>query len=200
MAPGKKRLLLNRNSNFKSLKKLAAIFLLSLLLFNLIGYRWVFSIAEQNASTRLDNKITSGEYNEEQLVEIQIPLNMPYCPDKDYENISGEMEWNGNHYQYVKRKVSDNILYLLCLPDIEKTNLSALKNEFTKAVNDIPANKQGSHQKNGFIKLLTTEYKKSDSWLVANHNSSLSFSYFNKDLTETILFYPATKGEPPEII
>ena len=129
------------------MKKIAAILLLSLMVFNLIGYRWLFSTIEENATADLEQKIAAGKYNDDQLVEIQIPLNMPYYSDKDYENVYGETDWNGEHYRYVKRKVSGNTLYLLCLPNKEKTNIAKVKNEFTKAVNDVPGNKQGSQEK-----------------------------------------------------
>ena len=123
------------------MKKIAAILLLSLMVFNLIGYRWLFSTIEESATADLEQKIAAGKYNDDQLVEIQIPLNMPYYSDKDYENVYGETDWNGEHYRYVKRKVSGNTLYLLCLPNKEKTNIAKVKNEFTKAVNDVPGNK-----------------------------------------------------------
>ena len=95
----------------------------------------------------LEQKISAGKYSEEQLVEIRIPLNMPYYSDKDYENVYGETDWNGEHYRYVKRKVSGNTLYLLCLPNKEKTSIAKVKNEFTKAVNDIPGNKKVHNKK-----------------------------------------------------
>jgi hypothetical protein len=71
-------------------KKLAAICLLALLLFNVAGYRVLFSLLEQKATTRLENKIDAGNYSESQLVEIKIPLSMPYYSDKDYESVYGE--------------------------------------------------------------------------------------------------------------
>jgi hypothetical protein len=86
------------------------------MVFNLAGYRWLFSAIEKNATANLEQKISAGKYSDEQLVEIRIPLNMPYYSDKDYEAVYGETDFNGEHYQYVKRKVSANTLYLLCLP------------------------------------------------------------------------------------
>ena len=121
------------------------------MIFNLAGYRWLFTTIENNATANLEQKISAGTYSEDQLVEIRIPLNMPYYSDKDYENVYGETDFNGEHYRYVKRKVSGNTLYLLCLPNKEKTDIVKVKNEFTKAVNDVPSDKQGSQQKNNLI-------------------------------------------------
>jgi len=181
-----------------SLKKIAAILLLSLLVFNLAGYRWLFSAIEKNATANLEQKISAGKYSDEQLVEIRIPLNMPYYSDKDYEDVYGETDFNGEHYQYVKRKVSDNTLYLLCLPNKEKTSIVKEKNEFTKAVNDIPGNKEGSQQKSGLVKLLTTEFRENETAFDINDYSISSLSFVSRNADAKDLFNPLTDAQPPE--
>jgi hypothetical protein len=183
---------------FNSLKKTAAILLLCLMFFNLVGYRWYFSAIENKATAKLEQKISTGTFNEDQLVEIRIPLNMPYYSDKDYEEVYGETDWNGEHYRYVKRKVSDNTLYLLCLPDKENTSIAKVKSEYTKAVNDVPADKQGSQQKNNFIKLLTAEFKITESLISENSFSSLSLQFISRNTAVTNLFTPLTEAQPPE--
>jgi len=166
--------------------------------FNFLGYRWFFSVIENKATAKLEQKISAGNFSEDQLVEIRIPLNMPYYSDKDYEEVYGETDWNGEHYRYVKRKVSNNTLYLLCLPNKEKSSIAKVKNEFTKAVNDIPANKQGSQQKNTIIKLLTSEFKISESLISENSFSSLSLQFISRNTAVTNLFIPLTEAQPPE--
>ena len=168
------------------------------MLLNLIGYRWIFTAFENKATAKLEQKISSGDFNETQLVEIQIPLNMPYYSDKGFENVYGETDWNGNHYRYVKRKVSGNILYLLCLPNAEKNSIVKAKDEFTKAVNDVPANKQGTQQKNNLIKLLTTEFRINDASVDENNFSTISLSYSNRNTQIKDLFTPLTDAQPPE--
>jgi hypothetical protein len=189
---------IKRNCIFNDLKKIVAIFLLSLMVFNLAGYRWLFSTIEKKATAKLEQKISSGEYSEEQLVEIRIPLNMPYYSDKEYENVYGETDFNGEHYRFVKRKVSGNTLYLLCLPHTEKTNIARAENEFTQAVNDVPANKQGSQQKNNFIKLLISEFRIHETATTENSFSSLSLQYINRNAAVNDLFFPLTETQPPE--
>jgi hypothetical protein len=182
---------------FINLKKIAAILLLFVMLFNLIGYRWLFSALENKATAKLEQKISVGDYNEKQLVEIKIPLNMPYYSDKEYENVYGETDWNGNHYRYVKRKVSGNTLYLLCLPNEIKNSIEKAKDEYTKAVNDVPSNKQGSQQKN-LIKLLTAEFRINNAAVYENDLSTISLSYFIKNSEIKNLFSPLTDAQPPE--
>ena len=168
------------------------------MLFNLAGYRWLFSAIEKNVTANLEQKISAGKYSDEQLVEIRIPLNMPYYSDKDYEEVYGETDFNGEHYQYVKRKVSANTLYLLCLPNKEKTSIIKVKNEFTKAVNDIPGNKEGSHQKSGLVKLLTTEFRVNETAFDINNFSISSLSFVSRNADAKDLFIPLTDAQPPE--
>lgn len=168
------------------------------MVFNLAGYRWLFNAIENKATANLEQKISGGQYSNEQLVEIRIPLNMPYYSDKEYENVYGETDFNGQHFRYVKRKVSGNTLYLLCLPNTEKTSIAKVKNEFTKAVNDVPSNKQGSQQKNNLIKLLTSEFKLSESLISENNCSSFSLQFISRNTAVTNLFTPLTEAQPPE--
>jgi hypothetical protein len=116
------------------------------MLFNTVGYRFVFSFLEKKSTTQLDLAIDQEKYNPQNLIEIKIPLNMPYFSDKDYEAAYGETEIDGIHYQYVKRKVSNNTLYLLCLPNSDKTNLIAVKNNIEKTNSEARSNK--SNQQN----------------------------------------------------
>ncbi len=168
------------------------------MVFNLFGYRCFFSIIEGKATAKLEQKISTGRYSDDQLVEIQIPLNMPYYSDKDYEEVYGETDWNGEHYRYVKRKVSGNILYLLCLPDKENTNIAKVKSEFNKAVNDIPANKQSSQQKNTFNKLMTSEFQKNETTVDENIFLATTLSFINKNVEAKDLFISLTEAQPPE--
>ena len=168
------------------------------MVFNLAGYRWLFSAIENQATANLEQKISAGQYTDDQLVEIRIPLNMPYYSDKEYENVYGETDFNGEHYRYVKRKVSNNTLYLLCIPNKEKTSIARVKNEFTKAVNDIPTNNQGSQPENKLIKLLTTEFKVTETMVNENFISSLSLQFINRNSAVADLFIPLTDAQPPE--
>jgi hypothetical protein len=180
------------------LKKIAAILLLAILAFNLAGYRLLFSFMENIATARLENKISAGDYSDEQLIEIRIPLNMPYYSDKDYETVYGETDFNGGHYRYVKRKISGNTLYLLCIPNIEKSSIIQIKNEFAKAVNDVPAGKPGSQQKNNLIKLLTAEFRLNEIATVENTLSACTIAFTLRNSVAKNLYTPLTDTQPPE--
>jgi hypothetical protein len=179
-------------------KKLAAILLLALLLFNIAGYRILFNILEQKATARLENKIDAGNYSEDQLVEVQIPLSMPYYSDKDYESVYGETDWNGKHYRYVKRKITNNTLYLLCLPHEEKNAIVTAKNELTKSVNDLSTDNPTQKQAPSVIKLLISDYINSENKFSLNSFVQSDQSWTIKDISIHNPFTPLTPAQPPE--
>ena len=183
---------------FNCLKKIAAISILLILLFSIAGYRLLFFQLEKNATTVLENKIDEGNYSPEQLVEIQIPLSMPYYSDKDFEAVYGETEWNGQHYRYVKRKVSGNTLYLLCIPNHEKNKIATAENEFTKSVTDTHQNNVPGKQQPTILKFVLSEF------IPQNNSSQIpqllinSDKHRNSDSDLFTQFEPLTSSQPPE--
>lgn len=168
------------------------------MLFNIGGYRWIYTCLEKNATVVLENKIDAGNFSDDQLVEIQIPLNMPYYSDKDFEEAYGETDWNGIHYRYVKRKISGNVLYLLCIPNKEKNKIVAAKNDFTRAQSDVQQNNVPSKQQTSVLKILISDYISQENKIQFSLLANLPFNYhsFNSDLISQ--FDPLTPSQPPE--
>ena len=109
-------------------RKPAAIFLLLILLFNVIGYRAWFYCAEKKSDLKLEALLNKNQYDEQDLVALKVPLNMPYQIDQtQFERVDGEVTLNGRIYKYVKRKVSEGNLILLCIPDAHKMSLKKAK-------------------------------------------------------------------------
>lgn len=132
--------------------------MLSIHLFNLAGYSLLFQYFISKADLQLVKQLDEKRYNNNDLLEVKVPLNMPYINDtKDFERVDGQLEYKGVHYNYVKRKVTGDTLYMLCLPNVSKTKLYAAKNNYSKEVNDIPTNKKNTEalKKAGFA----TEYR-----------------------------------------
>jgi hypothetical protein len=170
------------------------------MLFTTAGYRFVFAVLEKNATQSTEAVIDAGHFTEANLVEIKIPLHMPYYADKDYEVAYGETVINGTHYNYVKRKIVNNTLYLLCLPNTGKTKLVMAKtaieknNSMAGNENPVQSNKQAS-----VIKLLQAEFLVTECQLPANH-PILLFSIFPAIPNSRAgnLFIPQTPAQPPE--
>jgi hypothetical protein len=182
------------------LKKVAAISLLVLFLFNWFGYRLLSDYWQKQADTRLEARLDQHQYDESNLIEIRIPLNMPYQNvSSDYERYDGEIEFNGKHYKYVKRKVENGQLVLLCLPNETKMRLQSARDEFFKLVNDL---QQSSQNKNSApassIKNPVTEYwQQQNNWcingIVALHNHYASYPFMLPPAPSLI-----TPAQPPE--
>jgi hypothetical protein len=179
------------------LKKLFAITLLIVHLFNLSGYSFLFSYLGERSSAQLSSKINSENYNGEELVEIKVPLNLPYqLASNNYERFDGEIDVDGQHHQYVKRKISQDTLYLLCIPNTQKDKLQIAKTEFSKKVNDFD-----SKGKNETVKKanFTAEYNQqtSEYYLISPEAiaSPAQISY-TTDLCDSFI---GLHGKPPQI-
>lgn len=127
------------------MRKSASIILLLILLFNMIGYRAWFYYAEKKADAAMEARLDKDQYDENELVSLSIPLYNPYqLEQKTFERVNGEININGKTYKYVKRKVSDGNLILLCIADNHKTVLKKAKTEFGNGVNDLTGNSKGT--------------------------------------------------------
>jgi hypothetical protein len=123
------------------LKKLASILLLAILLFNWVGYRLVTSVLQEQADAQLQSTVEENRYNDQDLVEIRVPLNLPYQTDwKEFQAYDGEIKVDGVDYRYVKRKVEHGQLVLLCIPNHSKTHLTTARDQFFMLVNDLQHN------------------------------------------------------------
>lgn len=115
------------------MKRLLAILFLSVHLFNVCGYQLYFWWAENAADKHMVTALDKNEYNESDLLQIKFALNMPYASaNKSYERLDGQVELNGIQYNYVKRMVKNDTLYLYCIPNSQKTKISNSRNEYAK--------------------------------------------------------------------
>lgn len=120
------------------MKTTASISLLVLLLFNCIGYRLVTHYADQHHTRQLEARIDQQHFDEADLLEISVPLDLPYHADwQDFERFDGEVEVDGVHYKYVKRRVYQGKLILLCLPNTARMHIQTARDQFFRLINDL---------------------------------------------------------------
>lgn len=92
----------------------------------------------------MQKEVDKNNYNSNELISIKTTLNLPYySSSSNYERAYGSVTINGVSYEYVKRRVHNDTLELLCLPNQTKTNLQAAKNEITKSMADGQASTSG---------------------------------------------------------
>ena len=123
------------------MKKTAGIFLLTLFLFNTIGYKALFLYLSQEADTRIEARIKDASNNDNGLISFKFPLQLPYLTDSEvFETAEGEVTVNGKIYKLVKKRILRDTLIVLCIDHKEKTRLEKENNDYFKKVNDLTSN------------------------------------------------------------
>ena len=146
------------------MKKIAAILLLGTLLFNWFGYQLLTDYLQYHADEKLEARLDNDDYDEAHLIELKIPVSLPYQTNwDDFERFKGEIEIDGIHYKYVKRKVYNDSLILLCLPNEGKMQIENARENFFKLVNDLQASK--SQKNNGKGASFAFKYLLSEYWV-----------------------------------
>jgi hypothetical protein len=121
------------------LKRIAAILLLSVLLFNWIGYRLLTVYWEGRAATRLEASLDNDRYDPAQIILLRVPADaLPYSnPSAQFERSVGLIEIGATRYRTVKRRLYNDSIEFLCIPDGAANTLRSAKDDFFRLVNDL---------------------------------------------------------------
>jgi len=184
------------------LKKLSAILLIILFLFNLFGYRIFFYYAQQQSDITLEQSLDENRYNEKELVSITIPFSMPYQHNSDgFERFDGEITLKGKIYKYVKRKYADGNIIFLCLPDYNKMQLETAKNNYSSNINDFQdsgSNKQ-DNSKSTLGKNISNDFEQNVSAYTFGLNVSINKPHFLHHISRLVTTALSSPGQPPEL-
>ncbi|HVF81687.1 MAG TPA: hypothetical protein VM884_07125 [Flavisolibacter sp.] len=119
------------------MKRLTAILFLSILVFNFYGYRLVLSYMQADNKVAIERQVDKKEYNDNELISFKTTLNLPYYTSSaEYERAYGSVSIDGKEYEYVKRRVYNDTLELLCLPNNVETKIKTTGNDIAKASAD----------------------------------------------------------------
>jgi hypothetical protein len=130
--------------NLAFLNRLAAILLLGILGFNWCGYQLLSAYLENRSDRQLEARLDDNRYDDSQLLSIKVPSHLSYSsPSLKFERVDGQVEVGGVLYKYVKRRLYNDSVELLCIPNHAAMNLQTAKNEFFQLVNDLQHNGQG---------------------------------------------------------
>jgi hypothetical protein len=180
---------------------LAAIFFLLLLLFNSGGYRLVMDYVETHQNTQLEIQLDEKQYDETALIEIRVPVSLPYQTDwKEFERVDGEVEFNGMHYKFVERKLMGGEMIYKCLPNENKAQLVNARENFFKLVNDLQTQESSSKKSNPghFVKTFSFDYcDELKNWMFGALQQQTS-SYNNYSAAYSSAAYMLTPEQPPE--
>jgi hypothetical protein len=180
------------------LRKFAAILLIVVLVFNLGGYRFLISSLQTKADNRLEAVIDNQQYDDADLVELRVTLQMPY-QDRytDFERHYGEITIDGKAYTYVKRKIEGDVLVLKCIPNNSKQELNKTADDLVKSNSGQDRDNNGKKQTSA-LKVFSGDYDdKTQFCLLAESNSysnTLAASYA-ASLNDVLISIP---HQPPK--
>ena len=156
-------------------------------------------MAENKADERMVALLDKSNYSENDLVQLKFVLNTPYIQSNtSYERCDGEVEYNGVQYNYVKRRVQKDTLYLYCIPNKEKTDISNSKNLYAKQNADNSSDKSSEQTALKKVNLLS-EY----SFVAADFNFDTYQSRSNQNISFNNLTtqkgFTTNQMQPPDL-
>jgi len=106
------------------MKKAIASAMLLLFLFNLGGYYMVFSLLQMQAGRQLSLRLETDEANEQETVEVKVPLNLPYpITSSGFERVEGTVKSGDRYFQLLKQKIENDTLTLVLVKDDRSNHL-----------------------------------------------------------------------------
>jgi hypothetical protein len=183
------------------MKKLAAILLLSIFTFNMVGYQFMFNLMANKSDAALELALDSQGYKDEDLICIKQPTNLPYYTDtKEFQRIDGEVEMNGVKYKYVKCRIYNGNLEMLCIPNKAKMQIEQSKNDYAKVAHDFQqdTNKKNSGSNNKSFQKSLSEFEELGQFIVVNFSTPLQHSFFIFNTPVVNKHFFNTVEQPPD--
>jgi hypothetical protein len=141
------------------LKRIFAIVLLSIHLFNLGGYALLYRYYIHQSDVQMVKQIFDNKIDNAKLIEIKIPVNMPTIQDwNDYEVVQGQIQLKDAYYNYVRLKMTRDTMYFICIPNTVKTRLEKANIITAKEINDVPLTKKGQLPVSKKVNTTLSEY------------------------------------------
>ncbi len=94
---------------------------------------------EDRNNAHLEAQLDDNNYNESELISLKVAAThlSYYNTSKSFERVDGQIEIKGVLYKYVKRRLYNDSVELLCIPNIGSMQLQNAKDNFFKIANDL---------------------------------------------------------------
>ena len=107
----------------------------------------------QKAEENQEQTIEKNTYQQNDLVTFKFPAKLPYYTNtKLYEMVNGEVDVNGVIMSYVKKRIYNDSIEYVCLPNTQKNCLRTAREDFFKLVNDFQTASAKNHSSKAPIK------------------------------------------------
>jgi hypothetical protein len=134
-------------------KKIVALFLVFLLLFNALGFYGLLQGLRYKTALDLVHRLDNDLYAEDETLTIKVPIAIPYQLDsEDYERVDGEIEYEGELYRLVKQKFESDTLFIVCIKDHDSKRIKQALADYVKTFTDKPFH--AKHSGKIFISLI----------------------------------------------
>jgi hypothetical protein len=184
------------------LKKAAAILLLGILLFNGWGYRLLTSYMESRANSQLEAQLDDDQYDESQLISIMIPAtHLSYYNNSfQYEKVHGEIEIRGLRYEYCKRRILNDSIEFLCIPNRAALKMQTARDDFFQLMNDLPQNGLGTIPSSHIHRHFPADDYIPHGTQTINHPAVTSSTMSHPEVVDYSSHCVLTPDQPPELM
>lgn len=183
------------------MRKLVAIFMLAIFAFNVAGYQLLYNYMVGKSDATLELALDQNNYNDKDLISIKQPTNLPYYNNSTaFQRIDGEVEMDGIKYKYVKCRIYNDSLEMLCIPNKSKMQIEQSKNDYAKVAHDFQQNdsKEKSGSPNKSFQKSLSEYEEQSMISIDCGSKLLTTNYvLVKSVFEENSFF-TTVEQPPD--
>ena len=121
------------------MKKVVAIGLVILMIFNSLGYYAVLLHLEFVHDETQKRKLATDQYIGSDAVIIKIPASVPYARnDNHYTPAVGKFIHNNETYRLVKKRFINDTLFIVCVKDKYDQELREKVSDYAKLISDSP--------------------------------------------------------------
>jgi len=166
----------------------------------MLGYRMVAHYYAEKSTIDLQISVDQKKYNEAELVSLKLPLNQPYIINTDgYESLEGNMDYNGVNYQFIKKRIINDTLEIVCIPNMTRTQIDNNNEDFAKQLSDIvnasTSKKSGGSQS---LKFFISDFTQEHHFDLYSFVARATLKYNIKNAKYSSFDYLQTISQPPE--
>lgn len=127
-----------------------------MLLYNWCGYPLLNAYLQSRSTKQIQVRLDDNNYDDSELISVKVPAGhlSYYNSSNQFVRVDGQLEINGMQYIFVKRRLFNDSIEMLCIPNQAATHLNKAKSDYFKLLNDVQRRgqdkKSDSHSNKNF--------------------------------------------------